>query len=177
MRGPCLVLVLGVMASATAFAQTATILGTVTDSSGSVVPTATVTITNTGTNTNRVLQTNSAGSYIAPELPIGPYSVSAEASGFKRCERTGIKLDYNDTVRADAVLEVGNLSESVTVEAGAVRVESETLDVSDLISAKQVQALAIHARHMAALAILAPGASSDLPDFNLPLSLSRRTTI
>src|SRR5690349_11245466 len=112
-----LVLAFVLVASGTAFAQTATILGTVTDATGSLVPNATVTVTNTGTNSNRVLQTNSAGSYIAPELPIGPYSVSAEAAGFKRYERTGIKLNTNDTVRVDAVLEVGNVSENVTVQA------------------------------------------------------------
>jgi len=172
-----LVFALLVTASVGAFAQTATILGTITDPSGSAVPSATVTITETGTNTNRVLQTNSAGSYTAPELPIGPYSVSAEAKGFKRYERTGIKLDPNDTVRVDAVLEVGNVSESVTVAAEAVKVESETSEVSDLISGKQVEELAINGRHMAALAILTPGASSDLPDFNLPVSVAGSTNI
>jgi Carboxypeptidase regulatory-like domain len=136
---------------------------------GSLVPNATV--TNTGTNSNRVLQTNTAGSYIAPELPIGPYSVSAEAAGFKRYERTGIKLNTNDTVRVDAVLEVGNVSENVTVQAEAVRVQSDSSDISNLTSGKQVQQLAINGRHMAALAILTPGASSDLPDFNLPISV------
>jgi hypothetical protein len=165
------------VASAAAFAQTATILGTVTDASGSLVPNATVTITNTGTNTSRVVQTNNAGSYVAPDLPIGPYSVSAEASGFKRYERTGIKLDTNDTVRVDAVLEVGNVSESVTVEAEAVRVQSDSSEISNLISGKQVQELAINGRHMAGLAILTPGASSDLPDFNLPISVGGSTNI
>ena len=75
--------------SLAAFAQTATILGTVTDPTGSVVPTATVTMTNTATHAQRVLQTNGAGSYVAPELPIGPYSVSAEAKGFKRYTADG----------------------------------------------------------------------------------------
>ena len=107
MRKLLLVLALAFVTGSAAFAQTATVLGTVTDASGSLVPNATITITNTGTNAKRVLQTNSAGSYIAPELPIGPYSVSAEAAGFKAYERTGIKLDSNDTVRVDAVLEVG----------------------------------------------------------------------
>ncbi len=177
MRKLALALACITIGSAAAFAQTATILGTVTDPSGSIVPNATVTVTNTNTNTNRVLETNSAGTYLAPELPIGPYSVTAEARGFKRYERTGIKLDSNATVRVDATLEVGNVSESVTVEAEAVKVESDSSEVSDLISGSQVQELAINGRHMAALAILTPGASSDLPDFNLPVSVNGSTNI
>src|ERR1035441_1805898 len=144
-----LVLPLFVMASAAAFAQTATVLGTVTDPTGSVVPSANITITNTGTNAKRVLQTNAAGSYIAPELPIGSYSVKAEAAGFKAYQRTGLKLDSNDTVRIDAVLEVGQVSESVTVAADVVKVESDSSEVSDLVSGKEIQDLAINGRHMA----------------------------
>src|ERR1035441_8399039 len=117
MRKLSLVLTLFVLAGAAAFAQTATVLGTVTDPTGSVVPSATITITNTSTDVKRVLKANAAGSYIAPELRIGSYSVKAEAAGFKAYERTGIKLDSNDTVRIDAVLEVGQVSESVTVAA------------------------------------------------------------
>jgi hypothetical protein len=177
MQKPCLVFVLSLLASAAAFAQTATILGTVTDPTGSTVPTATVTITNTATNAKRVLQTNSAGSYIAPELQIGPYSVRAEATGFKSYERTGLQLDSNDTVRVDAILQVGAVTESVTVAADVVKVESDTAEVSDLISGSQVADLAINGRHMAALAILTPGASSDLPDFNLPVSVAGSTNI
>jgi Carboxypeptidase regulatory-like domain len=177
MQKPCLVFVLSLLASAAAFAQTATILGTVTDPTGATVPTATVTITNTATNAKRVLQTNSAGSYIAPELQIGPYSVRAEATGFKSYERTGLQLDSNDTVRVDAILQVGAVTESVTVAADVVKVESDTAEVSDLISGSQVADLAINGRHMAALAILTPGASSDLPDFNLPVSVAGSTNI
>jgi hypothetical protein len=172
-----LVLPLFAMASAAAFAQTATVLGTVTDPTGSVVPGATITITNTSTNAKRVVQTSSAGSYIAPELQIGPYSVKAEATGFKSYERTGITLDSNDTVRVDAVLSVGQVSESVTVAADVVKVESDTAEVSDLISGSQISDLAINGRHMAALAILTPGASSDLPDLNLPVSVAGSTNI
>ncbi len=177
MQKPCLVFVLTFVSSVAALAQTATVLGTVTDPSGAVVPTATVTITNTATNVTRTIQTNSTGNYSAPELPIGPYAVTAECPGFKRYERTGLKLDSNDVVRVDAVLQVGQISESVTVAADAVKIESDSSEVSDLISGSQVQELAINGRHMAALAILTPGASSDLPDFNLPVSVNGSTNI
>jgi carboxypeptidase family protein len=177
MQKPCCVFVLTAISSVAAFAQTATILGTVNDPSGSVVPSATITVTNTATSAKRVVQTNSAGSYTAPELPIGPYAVMAEAPGFKRYERTGITLDSNDVVRVDPTLQVGQVNESVTVEAQAVKVESDSSEISDLISGKQVEELAINGRHMAALAILTPGASSDLPDFNLPVSVNGSTNI
>ena len=177
MQKPCLVFVLAAISTAVASAQTATVLGTVTDPSGAVVPTATITITNTATSAKRVIQTNSTGNYVAPELPIGPYSVTAESAGFKRYERTNLKLDSNDVVRVDAILQVGQISESVTVAAQAVKVESDSSEVSDLISGTQVQELAINGRHMAALAILTPGASSDLPDFNLPVSVNGSTNI
>jgi hypothetical protein len=177
MRKPSLLLILAIMMSTVAFGQTATILGTVTDPSGSVVPAATATLTNISTDAKRVLQTSTSGSYVAPDLPIGPYALSAEAPGFKRYERTGIKIDSNDTVRVDAVLQVGQVNESVTVNADAIKVESDSSEVSDLISGTQVQELAINGRHMAALAILSPGAASDLPDFNLPISVGASTNI
>jgi hypothetical protein len=164
-------------ASLAAFAQTATILGTVTDNTGAVVPSATVTVTNTAIQNQRVLQTNSSGNYIAPDLLIGPYSVRVEVRGFKSYDRKGLSLSSNDTVRVDVVMQVGELSDSVTVAADAIQVQSDTSEVSDTISGQQVSQLAINGRHIAALAILTPGASSDLPDFNLPIGVGGSTNI
>jgi hypothetical protein len=76
MRTLRLVTALFIAAGAMAFAQTATILGTVTDTTGAVVPNAKITIANTATSATRTLETNTAGNFNAPELPIGPYSVS-----------------------------------------------------------------------------------------------------
>ncbi|PYT27914.1 MAG: hypothetical protein DMG57_16750 [Acidobacteria bacterium] len=177
MRKVSLVPALFVIVSTSAFGQTATILGTVTDTSSGVVPSATITIVNTATRVQRTVETNTAGNYIAPELPIGPYSLKAEQKGFKSYERTGIVLNSNDTVRMDVVMQVGEVSESVTVEADAVKVQSDTSEVSDTISGRQVAQLAINGRHIAALAILTPGASSDLPDFNLPIGVGGSTYI
>ncbi|HZU25283.1 MAG TPA: TonB-dependent receptor [Bryobacteraceae bacterium] len=165
------------LASAGAFAQTATILGTVTDQSGAVVPGSTVTITNTGTSIQRVVETNASGNYLAAELPVGLYSVKAGASGFKTYERTGLKLDSNATVRVDVALEVGAITENVEVAATAVAVQSDSSDIHDTMGSKQVEDLAINGRHIAALAILTPGASSDLPDFNLPIGVGGSTNI
>ncbi|HZL66687.1 MAG TPA: carboxypeptidase-like regulatory domain-containing protein [Candidatus Limnocylindrales bacterium] len=109
-----LLLMLGlVLIGTVAYGQeTASILGTVTDPSGAAVPGAKITITNTETGIIRSTTTNTTGSYAARELAIGRYNVRVEAPGFKASERTGITLNVNDTVRADAGLQVGEAKES-----------------------------------------------------------------
>ncbi|HXX16778.1 MAG TPA: carboxypeptidase-like regulatory domain-containing protein, partial [Candidatus Eremiobacteraceae bacterium] len=81
--------------------QEATLVGTVTDPSGSVVPNVTITITNVKTGAIRSLTTNDVGQYVAPNLSIGTYDVKAEASGFKVEESHGVVLNVNDRIRVD----------------------------------------------------------------------------
>lgn len=149
--------------------ERATIVGTVTDPSGAVMPGVKLTITNTGTMASRTVESNNAGSYIAPELPIGKYSVKAEQSGFKTYERSGIVLNVNDTLRVDISMQVGDVTQSVTVSEAVVRVQTESGEVSDVISGQQVTQLAINGRNFFQLAALTTGASSLMPDFNLPI--------
>ena len=158
-------------ASSLAAQEKATITGTISDPSGSVIPGAKVTITDLGTGQARNIETNSAGSYVVTDLPIGRYSLRAESPGFKGYEQTGIVLNVGDTIRVDVPMQVGEAKESVTVEASAVTVQSDSSEVSDLISGRQVGQLAINGRNIAQLATLTPGASADLPDFNLPISV------
>src|SRR5689334_15826311 len=111
-----LVLLALLLASTVAYSQaTATIVGTVTDPTNAAVPNATVTITNTDTGIVRTTTTNATGNYTATQLPIGHYNVKVVLAGFKTFEQTGITLNVNDTVRADAPLQVGVSQESVTV--------------------------------------------------------------
>src|SRR5205823_1119966 len=149
--------------------ERATIVGTVTDSTGAIMPDVKVTVTHTGTMISRSLVTNSAGNYIAPELPIGPYSVKAERQGFKTYERTGIVLNVNDTLRIDISMQVGEITENVNVSEEVVKVQSESGEVSDVISGQQVTQLAINGRNFFQLAVLTTGASSKMPDFNKPI--------
>jgi len=116
-----------------------------------------------------VIDTNDAGSFVAPELRIGPYSLKVEKQGFKSYERTGIVLNVNDTVRIDVQMQVGEMIESVTVAAETVKVQSDSSEVSDVISGTQVQQLAVNGRNVVQLAALTTGVSGDLPDFNLPI--------
>src|SRR5215216_4340154 len=100
------------------------ILGTVTDENGGVVKSAKIVITNVETGVSRALETNDAGDYVAPNLPPGVYTIVAEATGFKRIERTGVRLEVAKDVRIDLVLNPGALSESITVSNEAPIIDS-----------------------------------------------------
>jgi hypothetical protein len=157
--------------SAAAFGQeTATIVGTVTDTSGAAVPNAKITITNLESGFVRVTSTNNTGSYAARELPVGHYRVRAEAAGFRTFEQTSIALNVNDTVRQDVALQVGDVKETVTVEANPIAVQSETSDVSQTVTDTQISELATNGRNVLQLTTLVPGASSTMPDFDLPVA-------
>src|SRR5436305_14089400 len=92
-----------------------TILGTVTDSSGAVIKGVHVTVQQTATGLTRTEVTNDTGEYSIPQLPVGPYMVTAEESGFKKTERTGVELRVDDRLRIDLVMPVGQLTETVAV--------------------------------------------------------------
>jgi len=143
-----------------AFAQEATIVGTVTDSAGLVVPNATIIVTHTSTGQARSLKTNDSGQYVAPDLNVGNYIVRAEATGFKAAEKKNVVLNVNDRTRIDFVMQVGSVQESVTVEANAVAVQADSGDVSSVITGQQVTELATNGRSLYNLYALSPGASS-----------------
>jgi hypothetical protein len=154
-----------------ALAQTGTggtILGTVTDPSGAAVPNAQITITDTDTNQTLQLTTTAAGDYLAPDLQIGHYSIRVTASGFQSFEQKGVVLNVGARNRIDIKLEIGNMQQSITVEAIAVAVQSESGEVSDVVTASQVSQLATNGRSIYGLAALTPGASSNMVDFQNP---------
>jgi len=155
-----------------AFGQEATILGTVTDPSGSVVPNVTITITHVETGEVRSSVTNSTGQYVAPGLTIGHYNVSAKAAGFGSAEHNGLVLDVNDRARVDFVMKVGTTQEHVTVEANAIAVQTDTGEVSSVITGQQVTELATNGRSLYTLFALTPGASSIQGDFITPAPVS-----
>ncbi|HEY3971603.1 MAG TPA: carboxypeptidase regulatory-like domain-containing protein [Candidatus Sulfotelmatobacter sp.] len=159
-RSPFLLASVFMLFASQAFAQEATILGTVTDPSGATVANATISITNTETGVTRDLPTNSDGQYVAPDLHIGHYNVRATASGFKAAEQKNITLDVGDRSRIDFKLTVGSAQETVTVEANAVAVQTDSGEVSNVITGQQVTQLATNGRSLYELFALAPGASS-----------------
>src|SRR5215472_9444234 len=109
-------------------AVNATLLGAVTDSSGAAVGNAKVTITETNTGISRTSQTNESGNYVFPDLPPGMYKVIAELAGFKRASRVGIDVIVNTTERVDLVLEPGNITDTITVEAEIPILQTERAD-------------------------------------------------
>jgi Carboxypeptidase regulatory-like domain len=156
--------------SLSALAQEATIVGTVTDPSGSVIPKVNISITNTDTGQVRTVATNDTGQYVAPDLHIGHYSVRAQASGFKAAEQKGIVLNVGDRARIDFQMRIGTAQESVTVEANAVKVQSDSGEVSSVITGQQISQLATNGRSVFDLEGLTPGASSLQADFQVPTS-------
>jgi hypothetical protein len=161
-----------------AFAQeTATITGTVTDPSGAAVPAATITVTNTATGVSRTVTSTQTGDYSIPDLNIGNYRLKADMTGFKTYERTGITLNVNATVRVDIPLQVGQAQETVTVEANAIQVQSDTSEQSNMITGQQIAQIDTNGRNPVQLATLVPGASGNIPDFNAPTALASSENI
>ncbi len=145
----------------TSFAQTGatgTILGTVTDVSGAIVPGATVTVTNTATSVAFRTVTTSSGDYVAPALTPGTYSVSAEAKGFEKYVARGIVLTVNQKNRVDVALKPGAVSETVDVQAQAVTLDTDSAALSNLVSQQQVEELPLNGRNFMQLLLVGAGA-------------------
>ena len=116
----------------------------------------------------RTTTTNSTGNYSAPELPNGRYQLRQRSRASKRMSGLILSLNVNETVRIDVALQIGNLGQSVTVEANALQVQADTSDVSQTITSNQIETLATNGRNILQLTALVPGASSMMPDFDLP---------
>jgi hypothetical protein len=138
---------------------TGSISGTVTDSKGGTVNGAMVTATNTDTGITSTTKTDDHGGYSFPLLPIGRYDVTAEFTGFKKSVQKGITLNVNDKLTVDSKLEVGMVSESVTVQANPVAVELQSSTPSGLIEGRQIRELALGTRNYEQLVSLMPGVS------------------
>lgn len=142
-----------------------TISGTVQDATGALIPNATITVTNTEKNvTLRTMQTGASGDYSLPNLPLGTYTVTAEAAGFRRSARTGVTLNVNDRLTLNFVMEVGAVTEEVRVEEAPVQVELQTAAAQSLITGTQVRELALNTRNFAQLVQLSPGVVGNLAD-------------
>jgi len=143
-----------------AVAQDATgrIVGTVTDPSGGIVAGATVSVTNTGTGVARQTSTDKQGYYQVLELPIGRYSVAADAPGFSRkLVAARNPLEINQTLRIDVPLEVGAVTDVVNVEGGASAVETQNATIGATVSGDAISALPLNGRNTLDLLATQPG--------------------
>ena len=124
-------------------AGTGTITGTVTDQGGAVVPNASIEVRNVETNAPYPTVTTETGAYTVLRLPPGPYTVTVTAPGFKKLTRTGINVDAGQTLPLDLSLEVGATTESITVQADASLLKTESGDVAHNITLEQLDDLPI----------------------------------
>jgi|SwirhisoilCB3_FD_contig_111_5963_length_4902_multi_4_in_0_out_0_3 hypothetical protein len=160
-----LAMFLVVVAPRTWAQDNAAINGTVADTSGAVIPNATVSITNNGTGVKREATSNSVGAFHFGNIAAGTYTLTATSNGFQTYTKTGIVVNVAQTVESNASLAVGNASQTVSVEADALQVQTETSEVSTLISGEQVRQLATNGRNVVQLAALGLGVSNNLPSF------------
>ncbi|MFL6299555.1 MAG: carboxypeptidase-like regulatory domain-containing protein, partial [Terriglobales bacterium] len=158
-RRTSLVVLLLVALSVVASSQTylGRILGTVTDASNAIVPKAKVSIINVGTSATRNLDTNEAGEYVAPNLSPGEYRIIVEANGFKKVERTGIRLEVAKDARIDFQLQPGSSVEQVTVTAEAPLIETTNDTLGGTFSNKSINDLPLNGRDFQNLVVLRPG--------------------
>src|SRR5258706_4568059 len=136
-----------------------TISGTVRDEKGAVVPKAEVSIQGAGNGISRTANSDDNGFYLATSLPPGHYTVSTAPSGFKKTVAADVDLHVTENKTVNLDLQVGQVSETVTVSSDAAPVETRSGEVSSLITEKQVTELPLNGRNYAQLALMVPGVS------------------
>src|SRR5919205_1007014 len=159
-RASLLLLSIGLLVGVHAQSSTTgNITGTVRDPQGAAVPHADVTITDEKTGAARTVRSTEDGFYNATSLPAGIYTVSTAPTGFKKTVSTGVDLHVNENKTVNLDLQVGQVTETVTVTSEAAPVEVRSGEVSSLISEKQVTELPLNGRNYAQLALMVPGVS------------------
>jgi len=166
--------------SLTASAQTsatATIVGTITDPTGSAVPNATITVTDTATGITHSATSNGTGEYVLPALQIGTYDIKVEAAGFNVQTKTGVVLNVGDRARVNFTLQVGAAQETITVSASGIKLQTDSGEVSNVISGKQITQLESNGRSLYSLMNLTTGASSLQMDFQVPTPMGGDSSV
>src|SRR5687767_5050925 len=157
LAGVLLVLVAVAVASAQV-GSTAQISGTVRDASGGVLPGADVTATQTDTGARRSVVTTETGAFALTNLPIGPYRLEVALPGFRSFSRTGIVLQVNANPQVDVTLSLGDLTETVAVEAAAPLIETRSPSIGTVIENERIEELPLNGRQATDLIVLAGAA-------------------
>jgi len=146
------------------FAQTfGEITGKISDASGAAAPGAAVTVINMSTNASRRTQSTDTGDYGFPSLPPGTYTVRVEKQGFKTDQTTNVQLSVQQVIRLDFTLTIGQVSESISVEASAVQLQSENATLGTVIDNKRIVELPLNGRNYLQLVALTPNATTLSP--------------
>src|SRR5207245_7564408 len=125
---------------------------------GAVLPGVEITLTQTDTGIARSTVSNETGSYVLPNLPVGPYRLEAALPGFRTYVQRGIVLQVNGTPVINAVLEVGQVSEQVEVQANAAQVETRTAGVGQVVETQRILELPLNGRQVTDLISLSGAA-------------------
>jgi hypothetical protein len=166
--GLCLILsALAATPRASAQAVSGTLLGGVRDSTGAMLPGVTVVVTNEATGLTRTMVTDANGEYTAPSMPTGPYTVTAELSGFKKVSKTSLRLGVDQRVRIDFVLEIGAMSETVNIVAEAPLMQTSSSELGTTVSEQQITALPLNGRNFVNLTRVVPGVLRGIPGANI----------
>jgi hypothetical protein len=149
-------LLLCALTCANAWSQaTAQISGAVRDQSGAVLPGVEVTATQTDTGVKRAALTNESGSYVLQNLPIGPYRIEAALPGFRSYVQTGIVLEVNSSPAVNVTLNVGQVSETIEVQANAALVETRNSGIGEVVENNRILELPLNGRNVNELVSLA----------------------
>ncbi len=160
-RRLALILILALLAAPLAAQRfTASIRGAVTDPNGGVLPGARVNLEGTETGLNRTTFTNESGIYTFSDLPVGAYEINVSLDGFKAAEITEITLNVADVREVNAQLELGDVSDTITVQSEALPIETMSGEVAGLITGEQIRELPLNGRNFVQLTLLQPGVSS-----------------
>lgn len=168
-------LIVLVLCSITLFAQTqqASISGEITDSTGAVIAGARVSATNTATNVSTAAVSNASGHYLIPNLEIGSYIVIVQHDGFRRFQETGVVLQTSESLGLNVKLDLGSVTDTVTVSASAATLDDKTSVISQTFEHQEVEDLPLGDRRTMNLISLVAGAvfvsydTGSKPNFSL----------
>lgn len=142
---------------------TGTITGTVSDPSGAAIVGAKVRATNLNTGLSRNTTTANDGGYVFPLVPVGFYSVTVEAQGFRHFEQRGVEVRTDESASVPVSLQIGSATQSVTVEANAQMVQTQSGALSEVVSKQKIVELPLNGRNAATLILLTPGVADLTP--------------
>src|SRR5262245_41338217 len=148
-------------------AVSGTILGTVTDVTGAVRPSAKVTVVNEGTGLTRTMTADASGEFVFPSLPTGRYTVMAEVTGFKTLALSSIELGVDQRARVDLKLETGAISETMTVVGESPLLQTSSSELGTTVTNQQIEALPLNGRNFVSLTRTVPGVLRGIPGANI----------
>lgn len=147
------------LSAVASLAQTSTsrITGRVIDSKDAVVAGATVTVMNEATGVSQTQTTTDTGLYAFGSLPVGSYTVTVEQSGFKKFQQTGNVLEVNTPLAVDVVMDVGQVTEIVTVQGGTEQIQTANATIGNVVEQRAIEALPLNGRNPLTLILQEPG--------------------